>query len=251
MRPVLLSIAGSDSGGGAGIQADLKTFAAHQTFGTTAITAITAQDTRRVYRVDPVPLVGVRRQVRAVLDDLPVAAVKIGMLGTAEIADAVREELAHFAGPVVLDPVMVATSGDRLLDAAAESALLRLAERATVITPNLPEAAVFAGSEREDALLDWAERCGFPVLLTGGDAETDDVIDRLFHGEQQTTWTATRVAGGPFHGTGCTLSSALACRLATGEPLVAACEGALRWVQKQLTRSAALGSGSRVLLHTM
>lgn len=249
MTPVVLTIAGSDSGGGAGIQADLKTMAAFGTFGTSAITAVTAQDTVGVKRVDLLPTDAVRAQVRAVLQDFSVAAVKIGMLATADIARAVTEELNDYAGPVVLDPVMVATSGDRLLSLDAESAIRALMARCTLVTPNVPEAVVLAGAQDDSAIVQWAQASAVPVLLTGGDAQGANVVDRLLGGGHDRTWTAPRSAGGPFHGTGCTLSSAIACGLAKGADLEAAVENAIVWVQKQITAAETLGQGSRVLRH--
>ncbi|MFT6160761.1 MAG: hydroxymethylpyrimidine/phosphomethylpyrimidine kinase, partial [Myxococcota bacterium] len=240
MTPVVLTIAGSDSGGGAGIQADLKTMAALGTFGTSAITAITAQDTCRVHRVDVLPTDAVRAQIRAVLQDFTVAAVKIGMLATAEIARAVTEELADYSGPIVLDPVMVATSGDRLLTPDAEAMIRTLMLRCALVTPNVPEAVVLAGTADDSTILQWAQTSTIPILLTGGDATGDDVVDRLLGGGHHHEWRSPRIAGGPFHGTGCTLSSAIACGLAKGIPLVDATDNAIAWLRKQITAAETL-----------
>ncbi len=249
MTPVVLTIAGSDSGGGAGIQADLKTMAAFDVFGTSAITAITAQDTCGVHRVDVLPTDAVRAQIRAVLQDFSVAAIKIGMLATADIAVAVTEELAGYSGPIVLDPVMVATSGDRLLTPDAESAIRTLMSQCAVVTPNVPEAVVLAGTADDSTIAQWARASAVPVLLTGGDADGDDVVDRLLGGGHNREWRGPRTPGGPFHGTGCTLSSAIACGLAKNQLLADATHNAIEWVRKQITAAETLGQGSRVLRH--
>lgn len=255
MRPrTALTIAGSDSGGGAGIQADLKTFSCHGVFGMSAIAAITAQNTRGVTRVDPVPPEGLRAQLEAVLADLPVDAIKIGMLGSAAHVAVVAEVLAGMDArpPVVLDPVMVSTSGSRLLDADAERILAeRLLPLATLATPNLPEAAVLAGadaSERE-ALEAWARTAPCAVLITGGDAAGDEVVDTLVVGGASRTWRGPKLGPGAVHGTGCTLSSAIAARLALGTPLEQAIDGAITWIRAEVSAAVALGGGPAVLRH--
>jgi hydroxymethylpyrimidine/phosphomethylpyrimidine kinase len=254
--PTCLTIAGSDSGGGAGIQADLKTFLDHRVFGMSAICAITAQNTRGVTRVDPVPVEGVRAQLQAVFDDLPVGAVKIGMLGTAPVAAAVAEFLGGLRDrpPVVLDPVMIATTGARLLteDAVAviRDGLLPLA---TVATPNLPEAGVLAGAPPSDRerLIAWSRTAPCAMLLTGGDVEGPTVTDTLVTGDRIRDWTGPRVPIGNVHGTGCTLSSAIAARLARGEELEPAIDGAIAYVRRLVVAAAerTVGHGARVLPH--
>ncbi|MEZ4239679.1 MAG: bifunctional hydroxymethylpyrimidine kinase/phosphomethylpyrimidine kinase [Myxococcota bacterium] len=242
--PVAISIAGSDSGGGAGIQADLATFLDHGVFGTTAITAITAQNSHGVRRVDPVPVEGVVAQLRAVFDDFGVGAVKIGMLGGRAHVDAVADflEAEPRRPPIVLDPVMVASTGHRLLDADAESAVaLRLLPLAAVATPNLDEAGVLAGAPGRDAALAWARSAPCPVLITGGDTAGDEIVDQLV-GAGDRTWRHPRVGVRPFHGTGCTLSSAIAARLARGEPLVDAIDGAIGYVGELVRRADRIGS---------
>lgn len=240
---VALTIAGSDSGGGAGIQADLKTFADHGVHGTCAVCAVTAQDTRGVTRVDAIPVAGIRAQVRAVLDDFEVAAVKVGMLGTADAVHAVAELLEGAGVPLVVDPVMISTTGARLLDADAVRALVEeLLPLATVATPNDPELEALGG----DA---WVAAAGIPVLATGGDAGGAEVVDRLRGGGFDRTWVQPRIAGGPFHGTGCTLSSAIAARLALGAGLEEAVDGAISYVRGLLGGALALGRGVRVLPH--
>ena len=223
--PRVLSIAGSDSGGGAGIQADLKAFAACGVHGMTAITAITAQNTVAVTGVWPLPREAIVEQVRAVADDIGVDAVKIGMLGSAATIAAVSEALDLIpAAPVVLDPVMVAESGARLLDADAHSALVELLlPRATVATPNVPEAEALTGGGGEpDALARAVHALGpAAVVVTGG--HRDEATDVFFDGERLVDIPGERMADGAAHGSGCTHSSALAAFLAHGlEPLEAA-----------------------------
>ena len=227
---VCLSIAGSDSGGGAGIQADLKAFAAAGVHGTTAITAITAQNTRAVVAVEAVSPAMIVAQVRAVVEDLGVDAVKIGMLGTVASVEAVGEALSLLpAGtPVVVDPVMVSESGGRLLDEAAQGALVRhVLARATVVTPNVPEARVLAGDETLDgeALARAVQALGpRAVIVTGG--HRDEATDVLFDGASITELPGPRHPDGAAHGSGCTHSSTLAARLALGDDLVAAARAA-------------------------
>jgi hydroxymethylpyrimidine/phosphomethylpyrimidine kinase len=225
--PVALSIAGSDSGGGAGIQADIKAFARAGVHGATAITAITVQNTVAVSAVAAVAPEIIAGQIRAVAEDLGIDAVKIGMLGDVATIEAVAAALdALPAGtPVVHDPVMVAESGARLLAADAVDALRSLVvPRATVITPNLDEARVLAGDETLDglelarALHALGPRC---VVVTGG--HRDAAVDLFFDGEQLTEIAGERHPDGAAHGSGCTHSSTLAARLALGdEPLAAA-----------------------------
>lgn len=242
---VVLTIAGSDSGGGAGIQADLAAFRDHGWIGATAITSVTAQHTRGVTRVDPVPVEGLRAQLDAVLGDLDVAAIKLGMLGTAAHAACVADVLEALGGriPVVLDPVMVSTSGHRLLDEDAVAVVReRLWPLATVATPNLPEAALLVGREGTAAL----EALARPVLVTGGDAEGDEVEDVLLAVGGRRVWRQPRIPGGPFHGTGCTLASALAARLADGDGLEQAVDGAIAYVRRRLEAAVAIGGGAAV-----
>jgi hydroxymethylpyrimidine/phosphomethylpyrimidine kinase len=225
--PRLLSIAGSDSGGGAGIQADLKAFARCGAHGMTAITAVTAQNTEAVTAVYPLPPEAIVEQVRAVADDIGVDAVKIGMLGTVATIGGVARALDLLPGvPVVLDPVMVAESGARLLDEDAEEALRgELVPRATVVTPNVAEAAVLAEASTDtpvDQLARAVHRLGpDAVVVTGG--HRDGAIDVFFDGRQLVEIKGEVHPGGAAHGSGCTHSSALAAQLARGlEPLEAA-----------------------------
>jgi len=228
--PAVLSIAGSDSGGGAGIQADLKAFARCGVHGMTAITAITAQNTVGVRAIHQLPPEIIVEQVRAVAEDIGVDAVKIGMLGTAETVRAVREALEHVGdAPVVIDPVMVAESGAVLLDDAARQAIVdELLPLAAVITPNLPEARVLAagagpgGGDDAEALARALHGLGpRAVVVTGG--HRDEATDVFFDGEELHLIPGERHADGAAHGSGCTHSSALAAHLALGfSPLEAA-----------------------------
>jgi hydroxymethylpyrimidine/phosphomethylpyrimidine kinase len=230
--PVCLSIAGSDSGGGAGIQADLKAFARAGVHGTTAITAITAQNTVGVTGVEAISPAMIVAQVRAVVEDIGVDAVKIGMLGSVASAEAVSEalDLLPEGTPVVVDPVMVAESGARLLDVDAQAALVDLVvARATVVTPNLPEARVLAGDDTLDGeALARAVRALGPhaVVVTGGHRER--AVDVLFDGEQVLEIAGERYPEGAAHGSGCTHSATLAARLALGDDLPAAAREAKR-----------------------
>jgi hydroxymethylpyrimidine/phosphomethylpyrimidine kinase len=225
--PAVLSIAGSDSGGGAGIQADLKAFARCGVHGMTAITAITAQNTVGVEAVEAVSPETIVAQVGAVAEDIGVDAVKIGMLGTVETIDAVVEALGLVGeAPVVVDPVMVAESGAVLLDEDARAALVeRLLPLATVVTPNIPEARALAGAEERDSQEDLAREVlalgPHAVVVTGGHSER--VVDLFFDGRESAEIGGERHPDGAAHGSGCTHSSALAAFLALGEtPLEAA-----------------------------
>jgi hydroxymethylpyrimidine/phosphomethylpyrimidine kinase len=229
--PAVLSIAGSDSGGGAGIQADLKAFARSGVHGMTAITALTAQSTAGVSGIHPVPGEFVVAQVRAVAEDIGVDAVKIGMLGTAETVRAVREalELLDPATPIVLDPVMVAESGAVLLDEPAREAIVEeLLPRVTVITPNVAEAHVLAGGD--DDVENLARRLHAlgpaAVVITGGHRE--QATDVFFDGDALHLIPGERHPDGAAHGSGCTHSSALAAHLALGFTALEAARAAKR-----------------------
>ncbi len=249
--PVCLAIAGSDSGGGAGIQADLKAFAACGTHGTTAITAITAQNTVAVTDVEAISRAMIVAQVRAVVDDIGVDAVKIGMLGSVATTVAVSEALALIdpAVPVVVDPVMVAESGARLLEPEAQAALVELIlPRATVVTPNLPEARALAaapdGSEDAEWLAREIRALGpTAVIITGGHRAGDTATDVLLDGEQVVELPGPRHPDGAAHGSGCTHSSALAAHLAHGFPLREAARAA-RWVAGEAVRNGLRGVGA-------
>jgi hydroxymethylpyrimidine/phosphomethylpyrimidine kinase len=248
--PTALSIAGSDSGGGAGIQADLKAFAVCGVHGMTAITAITAQNTVGVSAVETISPTTIVAQVRAVAEDIGVDAIKIGMLGTAQTVDAVVEALDLIGGaPVVVDPVMVAESGAILLDDDARTALVeRLLPLATVVTPNIPEARALSGAGERDSQEDLAREVlalgPGAVVVTGGHSE--EVVDLFFDGSKAETIPGERHPDGASHGSGCTHSSALAAFLARGlTPLEAAREA--RGVAAQAVlgglRDLGLGAG--------
>ena len=255
LPPTALTIAGSDSGGGAGVQADLKTFLAHGVYGMSAIAALTAQNTRGVQAIYGVPAEFLTEQLRSLRDDLPIHAIKIGMLGDEARIEAVAAFLEAWPDrpPVVLDPVMVAKGGAPLLAPGAMAALRdRLAPLASLLTPNLPEAAAL-GIELEAGI--WPEALrGVPVLLKGGHAEGPEVVDRLvcWRGSLEIVaeFRHPRVASKNTHGTGCTLSSAVAARLARGEALPAACAGAVAWVAGLVAASTeSYGAGHGPLLH--
>jgi hydroxymethylpyrimidine/phosphomethylpyrimidine kinase len=237
----VLIIAGSDSGGGAGIQADIKAVTMLGGHAMTAITAITAQNTLGVQGVHAIPTAMVIAQIDSVATDIGVDAVKIGMIGSAETAAAVAERLAQpdlAQAAVVFDPVMIATSGSVLADAATITAFRALLDRAMVATPNLPELEALGG---EEAIL--AHGCS--LLVKGGHAEGETVIDRLLEtGEGEVArWEAPRIDTPHSHGTGCTLASAIACGLAQGMPLEPAVARARDFVRLSLLDAPGLGSG--------
>jgi hydroxymethylpyrimidine/phosphomethylpyrimidine kinase len=250
--PVALTIAGSDSGGGAGIQADLKTFAVHGVFGTSVITALTAQNTAGVRGISAVAADFVAAQLDAVLDDLPVAAVKTGMLATPETVALVARFAARLPG-LVVDPVLVASSGDRLFTADAERAYLDLLfPHAAVVTPNLREASVLLGRDVLDVddavkaaadLAAYGPRC---VVVKGGHRRgSAEAVDVVWHDGATTLLTAPWIDTANNHGTGCTFAAATAAGLARGAALTDALHGAKDYVHAALSRSAgwSLGSG--------
>ena len=251
--PVALTIAGSDSSGGAGIQADLKTFAALGVYGASVITALTAQNTKGVTGIADVSPQFITAQIDAVFSDLVVDAVKIGMLSKAATIEAVTAGLdRHGQTKVVLDPVMVATSGDRLLKADAIERLVQLLmPRAMLITPNLPEAAALLDrpvAENEGAMRGQAERLillgARAVLIKGGHASGAESIDLLVERDTVTRLAAPRIATANTHGTGCTLSSAIAAGLAKGLPLAAAAREAKDYVTAAIAAAGTLTIGS-------
>lgn len=252
-----LTIAGSDSGGGAGIQADLKTFAAHRVFGTSAITAITAQNTRGVQAWQAVPVELVTAQIHAVVSDIGADAVKIGMLGNAAIVRAVARAIEDLAlVNVVVDPVMIAKGGDRLLleDAVAE---LRasLLPRAHIVTPNIPEAEVLAGRtiRSPDDMRAAGERIRElgprVVMIKGGHSEGAECIDMVCAGNGTFEVKGPRIATRNTHGTGCTLSSAIAANLANGLEDEAAIREARAYLEGALKTAPAIGAGHGPLNH--
>jgi hydroxymethylpyrimidine/phosphomethylpyrimidine kinase len=284
MTARILIIAGSDSGGGAGIQADIKTVTMLGGHATTAITAITAQNTLGVQAVHPVPTDIVLAQIDSVVSDIGVDAVKIGMIGSGETANAVADRLSSlfsreggprkvllcgdpegggpdwtpaFAGeqggagrhhqariPIIFDPVMIATSGSVLADPATIAAFARLMRIATLVTPNLPELAALGGEPTVRAL-------GPAVLIKGGHAEGDQITDRLVTDAGETLWTNPRIETRHAHGTGCTLASGIATGLAQGMPLDAAIERAIAFVRAALAHAPGLGAGHGPMGHAL
>jgi hydroxymethylpyrimidine/phosphomethylpyrimidine kinase len=253
--PCALTIAGSDSGGGAGIQADLKTFHAHRVHGLSAITAITSQNTRGVDAVHAVPLAHVRSQLAAVFDDFPIAAVKTGMLGNAAIARLIARELAKRKPAwLVVDPVMIATSGARLLDEDALDSLIHgLIPLADILTPNLPEAEALLGrrirtaTQCDAAGVDLLALGASAVLLKGGHGTGADVVDRYYDARGMLELRHPRL---PLegHGTGCTLAAAIAAELARGRSSRSAVRRAVAYVQRALQHGYRAGCGNVHLL---
>jgi hydroxymethylpyrimidine/phosphomethylpyrimidine kinase len=242
---IALTIAGSDSGGGAGIQADLKTFNQFKVFGTSVITAITAQNTKGVRAVHPVPPEIVRAQLEALAEDLPPAGFKTGMLATSELVRMVAGVITEFDWPnYVCDPVMVATSGDRLLDADAEAVMREnLVPLATLVTPNLDEAAILTGSDPRDP--ESMEQAGRRLLELGASAAlvvTSAGVRNYRHPRINTRST---------HGTGCTLSAAITAGLATGRDVESAVTAGLDFVFRAMKSAPALGFGRGPLDHTV
>ena len=252
--PIVLSIAGSDSSGGAGIQADLKTFSALGVYGTTAITAITAQNTLGVHAQHPIPAEMVYNQIVAVLDDLHPSFVKIGMLSNPEIVMAVADALSKYPLSIVLDPVMVSSSGHRLLSVEAQEVIKqKLLPMATLITPNLPEMEALTGlplstyEEKEKAARCLMNSGAKAILLKGGHEEGDVKTDILFSnsatGIQSAMFTSETVATRNIHGTGCTLSSAITAFLARGLALEEAIVEAKKYISNAIQSGANIAIG--------
>ena len=252
-----LTIAGSDSGGGAGIQADLKTFAAHGVYGTSAITALTAQNTKGVLGVHNVPAEFVTLQIEAVVGDIGCDAVKTGMLATSTIVEAVAAAVDALELPnLVVDPVMVAKGGDRLLDEDAVHAMrTTLLRRARVVTPNVPEAEVLAGMR----IASWEDlrtaaqrilRLGpAAVIVKGGHLDGRDARDLLIDQHHEVILSADRLNVAHTHGTGCTFAAAIAARLALGESLDTAARVAKEYVTGAMTHGIDVGTGHKPLGH--
>jgi hydroxymethylpyrimidine/phosphomethylpyrimidine kinase len=254
--PTALTIAGSDSGGGAGIQADLKTFSALGAYGMSVLTAITAQNTRAVTAVFELPTEIVAAQIDAVISDIGADAVKTGMLSSSELIRVVAAKAReHGLSPLVVDPVMVAKAGDRLLREDAVVALRKeLIPLATVATPNLPEAEVLAGRTVEtlDEMRAAAEAIvglGAKSVVVKGGHRQDDPIDVFFDGERHVELPARRIDTPNTHGTGCTLASAIAVFLARGEPLEAAVRGAKEYLTAAIQHAYPIGHGHGPVHH--
>jgi hydroxymethylpyrimidine/phosphomethylpyrimidine kinase len=243
MTARVLIIAGSDSGGGAGIQADIKTVTMLGGHAMTAITAITAQNTLGVQAVLAVPTDMVIAQINSVVTDIGVDAVKIGMIGSAATAHAVADVLEHLSVPIVFDPVMVATSGSVLADDETIAAFGRLMRIATVTTPNLPEFDILSNSESLK---------GIAMLLKGGHGEGATLVDRLLvDGVEMCHWTNPRIDTEHTHGTGCTLASGIATGLARGLPLEGAIDRAIVFVRAALANAPGLGGGHGPMGHAL
>ncbi|CAI48364.1 phosphomethylpyrimidine kinase / phosphomethylpyrimidine phosphate kinase / thiamine-phosphate synthase [Natronomonas pharaonis DSM 2160] len=254
-KPVVLTIAGSDSGGGAGIQADLKTIEATGGFGTSAVTAVTAQNTTGVASSHVLPVEELAAQIEAVTDDFDVRAVKTGMLATTEVVETVTQRVADLSCPVVVDPVMVAATGDRLLTEAAESAYEDLLAAATLATPNADEAAVLTGSEPEDEAE--ARAAGQEIIALGADAALvkgghmpgDAVTDVLVADSGTEVFSHPRIDTDATHGSGCTLSAAIATHLASGAPLSTAVERGVDFMERAVRYHHSVGSGPGAVHH--
>jgi hydroxymethylpyrimidine/phosphomethylpyrimidine kinase len=257
MPPSALTIAGSDSSGGAGIQADLKTFAAFGVYGTCAVTAVTAQNTTGISASSAMPADLVGAQIEAVASDIPPDAVKTGMLATAAIVEAVAAAVQSLELPaLVVDPVLVSKSGVRLLDDDGIQMLLsELLPLACVVTPNLPEAEVLSGlritsiEDRQRAARAIHDRGADAVVITGGHEEGDEIVDLLFDGELFSEYRTARLPSRQTHGTGCTFASAVAAGLARGDPLESAVSRAQTFVADAIRHAARVGSGHGPLHH--
>ena len=253
--PIGLTIAGSDSGGGAGIQADLATMGTHGVYGTSVITAVTAQHTRGVESTHVLPVEEVEAQLEAVLTDFAVDAAKTGMLATTEIGRLVADRAPDFSFPLVVDPVMVATSGDRLLEPEAERAYEDLISEAAIVTPNADEAEVLTDVTVED---DSSAReagevlCAMgadAALIKGGHVPGETVRDTLVVGDEVTVFEHPRVDTDATHGSGCTLAAAIASRLARGDDLEAAVSGATDFLARAINRPYDVGEGPGAVNH--
>jgi len=241
--PRVLAIAGSDSSGGAGIQADIKTITMLGGYAMTAVTAVTAQNTTGVTLVEALSPRMIAAQIDACLSDIGADAVKIGMLGSPEIAHVVADRLESLSVPIVFDPVMVATSGAVLADEATVAAFERLMHLATLTTPNVPELQVLGGPEGMAAR-------GGAYLAKGGDAEGPEVEDRLVRrGHADRLWRSPRIETRHTHGTGCTLSSAIATLLGQGAPLEQAVSEAREFVRRALLAAPGFGAGHGPMGH--
>ncbi len=255
MTPVALTIAGSDPSGGAGIQADLKTFHQHGVYGESVLTLLTVQNTRTVGGIEFVSPVFVGAQIDAVVADIPPHAAKTGALGRADIIEAVAERARSFAFPLVVDPVMISKHGLPLLaDDAVDALVARLLPCAALATPNLPEAARLTGRAVEDAAgMERAARAihamGARAVLVKGGHLAESAMDLLFADGRVTVFPGTRIESTHTHGTGCTLAAAIAARLARGDALEAAVAGARVFVREAILTAPRLGGGCGPVNH--
>jgi len=253
--PVVLTVAGSDSGGGAGIQADIKTIEAGGAFATSAITSVTAQHTRGVESTHVLPVEEIQAQCEAVFGDFEVGAMKTGMLATRDTVEMVTEQVAERDLPAVVDPVMVAASGDRLLDMGAEDAYEDLVAEATLVTPNADEAEILTGvevtnteraTEAGERLVEWGAD---GALVKGGHVPGDEVVDVLVTGDRIETVTHPRIETDATHGSGCTLSAAIGTRLAYGDDLVSAAQTGINLLERAVRYSLDVGEGPGAVHH--
>jgi hydroxymethylpyrimidine/phosphomethylpyrimidine kinase len=252
-----LTIAGSDSGGGAGIQADLKTFAAHGVYGTSAITAVTAQNTVGVATFEALSADLVTAQIEAVVSDIGAHAVKTGMLANAAIVEAVAAAVQDLDIPLlVVDPVMIAKSGDRLLDDEATGALkAELLRQAFVVTPNIPEAEALTGvriqtrADGREAARRIVALGASAAIVKGGHFPSASIVDLLYDGREFREFEHERMPGGNTHGTGCTFAAAIAAQLALGRSLVDAIPLAQRYIAGAIRNGPAIGKGHGPLAH--
>ena len=250
MTPIALTIAGSDPSGGAGLQADLKTFHQHRVYGTSVVSLLTVQNTVGVRRVSVVEPGLVREQLETLLDDVPPSAAKTGALGSVAVVRTVAELARGFTFPLVVDPVMISKHGAPLLDADAQAAVREaLLPTATLVTPNGPEAEALSGrpvrnaAEARDAARAIADLGCRGVLVKGGHLEDERAVDVLIWDDAIHELSAPRLATTAGHGTGCTLSAAIVARLALGRPMPEAVDGAKRWLAKALARAPGIGKG--------
>jgi hydroxymethylpyrimidine/phosphomethylpyrimidine kinase len=256
MRPIALTIAGSDPSGGAGLQADLKTFHQFGVYGEAVVTLVTVQNTVRVSRVELMPVDLVLQQIAAVLEDVPPGAAKTGALGSAEIVAAVAQAAADFHFPLVVDPVMVSKHGQPLLPETAVQAIRgQLLPLASLVTPNIPEAEALSGiairntegaKEAARRILGMGARA---VLIKGGHSGAEESTDMLFDGAAWHNFPASRIATPHTHGTGCTFSAAITAGLARGQSLAEAVERAKRFIQEAIVTNPGLGRGSGPVNH--
>jgi hydroxymethylpyrimidine/phosphomethylpyrimidine kinase len=255
MTPVALTIAGSDPSGGAGIQADLKTFHQFGVYGMSVVTLLTVQNTARVSSVDPLGAAYVEQQLDAVLEDIPPRAAKTGALGNSEIIDAVARRARSFGFPLVVDPVMISKHGAALMADEARAALVeKLLPTAFLVTPNLPEAAALAGIEVSDlaSMEEAAKRIaglGSKSVLVKGGHLASDATDLLFHEGRCERFPARRIASRHTHGTGCTYSAAITAELAKGRGLLEAVASAKQFITKAIATAPGLGRGCGPVNH--
>ena len=255
MTFIALTIAGSDPSGGAGLQADLKTFHQHGVYGTSVVTLLTVQNTTRVSRVDVLDESLVLAQLEAVLEDVPPAAAKTGALGSAALVRAIASQAAAFEFPLVVDPVMISKHGAPLLDEAAQQEMRLLIAQAALVTPNGPEAAaltrrvVESDGDAEAAAHRLIELGASAVLVKGGHLSGEQAVDVLVDATGVYRFSSPRLATDQTHGTGCSYAAAITARLAKGEPLHSAIEGAKKWLSRAIATAPGVGHGQGPINH--